>query len=78
MTQQPELYSLPELQNRYKAWSRDGQQLAYRTIHKWRQSKGFPEPVIGYGLSWLRADVHRWEKEQGYDQILNPNPQTNG
>ncbi|WP_232605202.1 helix-turn-helix transcriptional regulator [Photobacterium phosphoreum] len=31
------------------------------TIYKWRQTRGFPEPITLMPLRWLRSAVEEWK-----------------
>ncbi|MGF1760612.1 hypothetical protein L4D76_22350 [Photobacterium sagamiensis] len=35
------------------------------TIYKWRQSRGFPDPVTLMPLRWLRSAVEEWKVRVG-------------
>lgn len=35
------------------------------TIYKWRQSRGFPDPVTLMPLRWLRSAVEEWKDNVG-------------
>ncbi|MCQ1060003.1 hypothetical protein LRP52_32245 [Photobacterium sp. ZSDE20] len=34
-------------------------------IYKWRQNRGFPDPVTLMPLRWLRAAVEEWKENVG-------------
>lgn len=35
------------------------------TIYKWRQNRGFPDPVTLMPLRWLRSAVEEWKENIG-------------
>lgn len=35
------------------------------TIYKWRQNRGFPDPVTLMPLRWLRSAIEEWKENVG-------------
>lgn len=35
------------------------------TIYKWRQTRGFPDPVTLMPLRWLRSAIEEWKENVG-------------
>ncbi len=67
------LISIESLMKRYRAFAaKDGEDFTKRGIYNWRKNRNFPEPVISTPrLIWRTADVLKWEKEQGYEDLFD-------
>lgn len=66
------LISIEALLVRYSPFAaKDGENFTKRGIYNWRQTKGFPAPVISSPrLIFKTEEVLEWERKQGYEGLL--------